>query len=138
MQQESNRLVEDLEIITRMLREDFKLRPEENGASIIRNITIEEVTRTGARRIHCQDDVSDVGYTIPAYVEPDKIKFVDVGADFVIAIETGGMFDRLVENRFDETHNAILVHLKGQPARSTRRIIKEDERGTWPSCRGLH
>ena len=34
------------------------------------------------------------------------------------------MFDRLVENGFDETHRAILVHLKGQPARSTRRIIK--------------
>ncbi|HDJ50965.1 MAG TPA: DNA topoisomerase IV subunit A [Thermoprotei archaeon] len=124
-QQESDRLVEDLEIMTRLLREDFKLRPEENGAAIIGDITIEEVTRSGdVRRIHCQDDVGDAGYNIPAYVEPDKIRFVDVGADFVIAIETGGMFDRLVENRFDETHNAILVHLKGQPARSTRRIIK--------------
>jgi len=34
------------------------------------------------------------------------------------------MFDRLVENRFDEKSNSILVHLKGQPARSTRRFIK--------------
>ena len=45
-------------------------------------------------------------------------------ADFIIAIETGGMFDRLVENGFDKKYNAILVHLKGQPARSTRRFIK--------------
>ncbi len=124
-QQESDKLVEDLEILTHLLREDFKLRPEENGATIIGDITIREVTRSGEKRtIHCQDDVGDAGYAIPYYVESDKLEFVDWGADFVIAIETGGMFDRLVENRFDETHNAILVHLKGQPARSTRRLIK--------------
>jgi DNA topoisomerase-6 subunit A len=34
------------------------------------------------------------------------------------------MFDRLVENRFDETARAILVHVKGQPARATRRFLK--------------
>jgi len=34
------------------------------------------------------------------------------------------MFDRLVENGFDETHEAILVHIKGQPARSTRRFLQ--------------
>ena len=34
------------------------------------------------------------------------------------------MFDRLVENGFDTASRAILVHLKGQPARSTRRFIK--------------
>ena len=41
-----------------------------------------------------------------------------------MAIETGGMFDRLIENGFDEEFRCGLVHLKGQPARSTRRILK--------------
>ena len=124
-QQESNRLVEDLEIITKQMREDFKLRPEENGASIVGDVTIEEETRRGAkRRINCKDDVGDAGYTIPNNVEKDKIKLVESNANFVVALETGGMFDRLVENGFDESSNAILVHLKGQPARSTRRMIK--------------
>jgi len=124
-QQESDRLVEDMEIITKMMREDFKLRPEENGASIIGNITIEEVVRTGAtRKINCRDDIGDAGYTIPYNVEKEKIIFKDWDADFIIAIETGGMFDRLVENRFDEKSRAVLVHLKGQPARCTRRLIK--------------
>jgi len=45
-------------------------------------------------------------------------------ADMIVAIETGGMYDRLIENRFDETNRAILLHLKGQPARSTRRFLK--------------
>ena len=44
-------------------------------------------------------------------------------AKMVIAIETGGMYARLIENGFDEKYQAILVHLKGQPARSTRRVL---------------
>jgi DNA topoisomerase-6 subunit A len=124
-QQESDRLVEDLEIYTKCMREDFRLRPEENGASIIGNITIEETIRTGeTRKINCSDDVGDAGYTIPYNVERDKIRFKSWDADIILAIETGGMFDRLVENGFDETARAILVHLKGQPARCTRRLIK--------------
>jgi len=34
------------------------------------------------------------------------------------------MYARLIENGFDEEYDAILVHLKGQPARSTRRMVK--------------
>ncbi len=124
-QDESNKLAEDLEIITGLLREDFKLRPEEDGASVIGNITIEEINRKGIpKRINCRDDVGDSGYLIPYNVEKDKVRFVDVDADFVIGIETGGMFDRLVENGFDEKARVILVHIKGQPARSTRRFLK--------------
>ena len=124
-QQESNLLAEDLEVITSCMREDFKLRPEEDGARVIGNIMIEEMTRNKTKKkIHCQDDVGDAGYLIPYNVEPEKITFKSIDADFVIAIETGGMFDRLVENGFDTSNRAVLVHLKGQPARSTRRFIK--------------
>ena len=124
-QDESNMLAEDLEIVTKCMREDFKLRPEENGASVIGNITIEEFDRKGRiKRINCLDDVGDSGYGIPYNVEKEKVKLIETGADFICAIETGGMFDRLVENGFAEDYNSVLVHLKGQPARSTRRFIK--------------
>ena len=124
-QDESNKLAEDLEIITSCMREDFKLRPEEDGARIIGNITIEEKNRKGElKKINCRDDVGDSGYTIPYNVEKEKIKFKGHDIDFIVAIETGGMFDRLVENGFDEGSRALLVHLKGQPARATRRFLK--------------
>ena len=124
-QNESNLLAEDLEVITSCMREDFKLRPEEDGARVMGNLTIEETTRNNKKKkIHCQDDVGDAGYSIPYNVEPEKISIKNVDADFVIAIETGGMFDRLVENGFDTSNRAILVHLKGQPARSTRRFMQ--------------
>ncbi len=124
-QSESDSLAEDMELVTGCLREDFKLRPEEDGARLIGDITVEEENRNGdIRKINCRDDVGDSGYTIPYNVESDKVNFSDVDVDFMIAIETGGMFDRLVENGFDEEANALLVHLKGQPARATRRVIK--------------
>jgi DNA topoisomerase-6 subunit A len=124
-QDESNLLAEDLEIVTGLMREDFKLRPEENGASIIGDLTIAETDRKGRRKkINCREDVGDSGYGIPYNVEKEKVEILESGADFIIALETGGMFDRLVENGFAEDHNAVLVHLKGQPARSTRRFIK--------------
>jgi len=124
-QDDSDRLAEDLEILTKKLREDMRLRPEEDGARVIGDLVIEEITRKGdKRRIHCQDDVGDSGYSIPYNVEKEKVKIKETNAKIVMAVETGGMFDRLVENGFDEKRDAILVHLKGQPARSTRRFIK--------------
>jgi DNA topoisomerase VI subunit A len=122
---ESNLLIEDLEVMCERLREDFRLHPEENGASVIGDLTIKERNRKGVvKKINCRDDVGDGGYSLPFNVEKEKIEFVSTNAKFVIAIECGGMVDRLAENNFDEQQNAILIHLKGQPARSTRRFLK--------------
>jgi DNA topoisomerase-6 subunit A len=122
---ESNLLIEDLEVLCGKLREDFRLHPEENGASVIGDLTLEEVNRKGVKKkINCRDDVGDGGYQLPNNVEKEKITFRGTGAKFIVAIECGGMMDRLAENGFDERYHALLVHLKGQPARSTRRFLK--------------
>jgi len=128
-QDESNQLVEDLEIVTDATREDFHMRPEESGATVMGPLEIREQTRRGEREIHCQEDVGEGGYQIPN--NPDTIQFLDNDADFALCVETGGMRDRLVENGFDDEYNCIVVHLKGQPARATRRLTKRlhDELG---------
>jgi DNA topoisomerase-6 subunit A len=121
-QDQSNSLVEDLEIVSGATREDFHMRPEESGATIMGPLLLREQTRRGEREIHCQEDVGEGGYQIPN--NPDTIDFLDNDAEFVLCVETGGMRDRLVENGFDEDYKSIVVHLKGQPARATRRITK--------------
>jgi len=121
-QDESNLLVEDLEIITELSREAFHLRPEEDGASIFGPVKIREKTRRGDKDIHCVEDVGEAGYSIPNNVE--RLTFLENDAKFVIAMETGGMYARLMENGFSEEYDAALLHLKGQPARSTRRMLK--------------
>jgi len=128
-QDESNNLIEDLEIVSDVKREDFHMRPEESGATIMGPLELREQTRRGERVIHCQEDVGEGGYQIPN--NPDTIDFLSSDAEFVLCVETGGMRDRLVENGFDEKYGALIVHLKGQPARATRRITKRlhDELG---------
>ncbi len=121
-QDESNQLIEDLEIVSDVTREDFHMRPEESGATIMGPLHLREQTRRGERDIHCQEDVGEGGYQIPN--NPDTIEFLGHDAKFILCVETGGMRDRLVENGFDDDYNAIIVHLKGQPARATRRITR--------------
>jgi DNA topoisomerase-6 subunit A len=121
-QDESNQLVEDLEIVSEATREDFHMRPEESGATLMGPLHLREQTRRGERDIHCQKDVGEGGYQIPN--NPDTIEFLDHDIDFVLCVETGGMRDRLIENGFDEEFNTLVVHLSGQPARATRRITK--------------
>ncbi|WP_254768100.1 DNA topoisomerase IV subunit A [Salinilacihabitans rarus] len=121
-QDESNGLIEDLEIVSGVTREDFHMRPEESGATVMGPLYLREQTRRGEREIHCQEDVGEGGYQIPN--NPDTIEFLDCDAEFVLCVETGGMRDRLVENGFDEEYDALIVHLKGQPARATRRITR--------------
>ena len=121
-QAESDRLIEDLEIVTDLHREDFHVRPEEDGAAVFGPLRLKEQTRRGEKEMHCQEDVGEAGYQIPFNV--DNIEFINHDARLVMAIETGGMYALLIEYGFDEEYKAILVHIKGQPARSTRRIIK--------------
>ena len=44
------------------MREDFKLRPEEDGSRIIGNLTINELNRRGM--VNARDDVGDSGYGV--------------------------------------------------------------------------
>ncbi|MDR1404694.1 MAG: DNA topoisomerase IV subunit A [Candidatus Methanoplasma sp.] len=130
-QDESNLLAEDLEIISKCMREDFKLRPEESGAHVYGNLDISTMTKKGMKAFNCIDDVAETGFAVPYNAEKESLEIVGTDAKFIMAIETGGMFARLIENGFPERYNAILVHLGGQPARSTRRLIKRlnEEKG---------
>ena len=123
-QDESNLLAEDLEIISKCMREDFKLRPEESGAHVYGDIDFETNTKKGMKTFNCMDDVAETGFGIPYNVEKDTFRIKKNNTKFVMAIETGGMFARLIENGFPEKYNCTLIHLSGQPARSTRRLIK--------------
>ncbi len=124
-QDESNLLAEDLEVVSKCMREDFKLRPEESGAHVYGNVTFKTMTKKGMKDIHCMDDVAETGFAVPYNVDNgETFRIEPTDAEFVMAIETGGMYARLIENGFCDKHNCILVHLSGQPARSTRRIIK--------------
>jgi DNA topoisomerase-6 subunit A len=60
-------------------------------------------------------------YTIPHSVE--HLRF-ETSAEFILAIETGGMFQRLHAHRFWRTNNCVLIELGGVPTRATRRFVR--------------
>jgi DNA topoisomerase-6 subunit A len=116
-QQESNIVGEDLEVTLGMTREDLGLMPEEDGASVYGNITIQD------------DDVEinalragKSGYTISPTI--DDVQFLEHDVKRVIAVETMGMFHRMVQESAHKKFDTLIVGLKGQAARATRRFLK--------------
>lgn len=116
-QDRSDRIVEDLESTFGLKREDLGLLPEEDGASIFGDLVVEE----GGMEVKATE-AGRAGYTIPPTMS--DVDFVDCGAERVLAVETMGMYHRLVQERAWDEYNALVVALKGQPARATRRFLK--------------
>jgi len=119
-QQESDRIIVDLETLLETPREDFHVFPEERSA-IFGDLTIEyNVPGYEGRRINLtfHPDGMMIG---PALMNAE---FVETSADKVIVIEKGAMFTRLVEEGAHKRFNAILIHTAGQPPRATRYLIR--------------
>jgi len=81
-------MIEDLEIITELQRENFHVRLK-NGATIfvlfVSKKTLKDV-KLSERIIHCVDDV---GRRVPDTYNVDNLDFIEHDAKFIIAIETG-------------------------------------------------
>jgi DNA topoisomerase-6 subunit A len=110
-------MIEDLEATFGLKRENLGLMPEEDGAAVYGRLVVREddivIDATKAGR---------AGYTIPPTI--DDVEFVKCKAKRVIAIETMGMYHRLVQEGAWKKFDALVVGLKGQAARATRRFLK--------------
>ena len=72
------------------------------------------------RRIDCRN-LGTGAYSIPRSVEHLGFR---TKAKFVLAIETGGMFQRLNNHQFWKKANCILVEMGDVPTRATRRFLR--------------
>lgn len=116
-QQESNIVGEDLEVTLSISREDLGLMPEEDGASVYGDITVkDDDVEINALRM------GKSGYTISPTI--DEVELVDHNVQRVIAVETMGMFHRMVQENAYKKFDTLIVGLKGQAARATRRFLK--------------
>ena len=124
-QTESDTIMDDIEALASLdgvTREQLRYRPEEHGGAVAGRLTI--VDRDKATGEQIRIDCTRMGsgsYTIPSSVE--HLRF-ETKAKFVLAIETGGMFDRLNENKFWDHANCILIAMGGVPSRAQRRFIR--------------
>ena len=122
-QPESDSVMDDIEAMLSVNREQMGFIPEEKGGDVAGQlIVIDTDQETGKQiRIDCTKFGSGA-YSVPSSVE--DLKF-ETKADFILAIETAGMFQRLVKHKFWKTKNCILISLGGVPTRSCRRFIRK-------------
>jgi len=117
-QDESDPIIEDLEVTLALLREELHVRADERG-SIVGNVTIVE----GGDTIDCTRQ-GKAGKTVPSIVEPGELDIKKCSADFVLLIEKGTQFSRLSEDKFWKKHNCVLLTGNGQPPRGIRRLSR--------------
>ncbi|MDX2117646.1 MAG: DNA topoisomerase IV subunit A [Planctomycetota bacterium] len=117
-QEESDPILEDLEVTLGALREELHVFAENRG-SMVGNITIVDK----GDEIDCRR-MGSGGYALPSIVEPDIIQFKKCEAKFVLHVEKGTVWNRFNEDRFWEKNNCILTHGAGQPPRGCRRLLQ--------------
>ena len=122
-QAESDSIMDDVEAMLMTNREQLGFIPDEDGSAVTGNLIIVDKDRSTGEEIQVDcAKFGSGGYSIPNTVEHFKLK---TKAKFVLAIETSGMFQRLVYHQFWKKYNCILVSLKGVPSRATRRFIRK-------------
>lgn len=124
-QAESDAIMDDIEALASMhglLREQLRFYPESHGGSVAGDVVVIDTDpdSDAAVEIDCRA-LGSGAYSIPRSVEHLSFR---TNARFVLAIETGGMFQRLNSHRFWRQANCILVEMGGVPTRATRRFVR--------------
>ena len=121
-QPESDSLLDDMEAMLKINREQLGYIPEERGGEVTGPITVIDIDpRTHEDiRINCEK-LGTGAWSIPSQVE--HLRF-ETKAKLVLVIETASLFQRLVHHRFYESANCILISMSGVPTRACRRFIR--------------
>jgi DNA topoisomerase-6 subunit A len=117
-QDESDGILEDLEVSMGALREELHIFAKKKG-TMIGNITIID----SGDEIDCRR-MGSGGYSIPSIVEPDVMQFKKCDAKFVLHVEKDTVWGRFNEDKFWQKHNCILTEGGGQPSRGVRRLLQ--------------
>jgi DNA topoisomerase-6 subunit A len=117
-QDESDPVIEDLEVSLAALREELHVRAE-NGGSIVGPVVFGD----DGDRVDCAR-LGKGGYSVPSIVEPEYLEIRRCTADFVLLVEKGTQWNRLSEDKFWRRYNCVLLTGNGQPPRGVRRLAR--------------
>ena len=121
-QPESDTVIDDVEALFEVNREQLGFIPEEKGGDVAGQLVVIDTDRDTGKtlKIDCTKFGSGA-YSIPISVE--DLDF-ETNAKFILAIETAGMFQRLVKHNYWKRAKCILVSMGGVPTRACRRFIR--------------
>jgi len=121
-QTESDLIMDDVEAMLGVTREQLHFRADEHGGSVAGELVVIDRDRKTGRKTEI--DCSRFGsgsYTVPSVVERLGFK---TQAKFVLCVETNGTFERLVEEGYATRAHCVLVAMGGVPSRSCRRFVR--------------
>jgi DNA topoisomerase-6 subunit A len=116
-QDDSDPMIEDVEVTLNSLREELHLYAKNAGAMVG-----PLVLNDSGDEIDCAR-MGSGGYSIPSICEPDIVQFLKCEARFVLHVEKDTVWRRFNEDKFWKQHNCILTHGGGQPPRGVRRLL---------------
>ncbi|MEI8122042.1 MAG: DNA topoisomerase VI, partial [bacterium] len=121
-QPESDTLLDDMEAMLGVNREQIGYIPEERGGDVAGPLTVIDQNPSTREivKINC-GKLGTGAWSIPARVE--HLKF-ESDAKFILVIETSSLFQRLVHHRYYETAKCVLISMSGVPTRACRRFIR--------------
>ncbi len=117
-QDESDPIIEDLEVTLDSLREELHVYAQSRGG-LVGPITLVDDGNT----LDCMR-MGSAGYSVPSIVEPDVIQFKKCSAKYILHVEKDTVWRRFYEDRFHEKHDCIVTHGGGQPPRGMRRLLR--------------
>ena len=126
-QSESDAVMDDIEAmfsVNSVSREQLRFIPDEasNGSVAGQLMVLDPDRETGeVVRIDCTGFGSGA-YAIPSSVE--QLSF-ETDAEFILCVETGGIFQRLQSHKFWQTANCVLISMGGVPSRACRRFVRK-------------
>ena len=131
-QPESDTVIDDVEAMFEVNREQLGFIPEEKGGDVAgKLVVIDKDQDTGKQlKIDCTKFGSGA-YSIP--ISTEHLKF-ETNAKFILVIETAGMFQRLVKHNYWKKANCILISMGGVPTRACRRFIRRLSEGKKDPC----
>ncbi|NIO45061.1 MAG: DNA topoisomerase VI [Candidatus Aenigmarchaeota archaeon] len=115
-QKESNKAIEDLELITDCSREQLHVNANKMG-SVAGNVVIKDKGDTVN-----WSKLGSGGWSIPSNVE--EIEFKKVDADFIIYMEKAAEWERLHEDKVWKKLNCLIMSSQGQATRGVRRMLQ--------------
>lgn len=121
-QPESDALLDDMEAMLGINREQLGYIPEERGGDVAGPLTVLDIDPSNGKdiKIECAK-LGSGAWSIPSRVE--HLRFSSK-AKFILAVETSSLFQRLVHHRYFEKANCILISMSGVPTRACRRFIR--------------